>query len=249
MTIKITLFLIIVFLQSTFSFSQVDKKVVGYIDNDNLPDTLFYKDLRFKAEFQEKDIAYSCKIVRGNGKKYEFNLPLGYESVQISSPKKGFLEIYQWKTGMQGFEQYQTFKFNSEYEILMLQKSVTTNSDGKEETFVPKKMTGIDGTEYKNEKLNISGLYSLKNDSKRFSIQIKEKEGDYIFTVFDKNKKISSGNVRVEKVNGKDFIFLNDMEAEYKTCSLIVKNRLNNSSLKKHFVQYKDEKLIFKKDK
>lgn len=249
MTIKTTLFLIIVFLQTTLSFSQVDKKVVGYFDNDNLPDTLFYKDLRFKTEFQEKDISYSCKIFRGNGKKYEFNLPLGYESVQISSPKKGFLEIYQWKTGMQGFEQYETFKFNPEYEILILQKSVTTNSDGKEETFEPKQMIGIDGTEYKNEKLNISGIYSLKNDSKRFSIQINEKEEDYIFNVFDKNKKISSGNLRFEKANGKDFIFLNDMEAEYKNCSLIIKNRQNNSSTKKHFVQYKDEKLIFKKEK
>ena len=243
------IFTAIIILKCAFVFSQVEKKVVGYFDNDNLPDTLSYNDLRFKTEFQEKDISYSFKMARGNGKKYEFNLPLGYESVQISSPKKGFLEIYQWKTGMQGFEQYETFKFNSDYEIFMLQKSVTTATDGKEEIFEPKKMISIDGTEYKHKEATLSGTYILENDNERFSIEIKENGSDYVFSIFDKHKKISSGSVKFQNKKKRDIFFLDNISVEAKGCNLILKNYQNKSGLKKHFVQYDKDYLTFKKKK
>lgn len=144
MKTKKKLFLIIFFLQVTLIFSQEEKKVVDFFDSDNLSDTLFYKDLRYIDQFRDKDISYSFKIFLGNGKKQEFNLHLGYEYVQISSPKKGYLEIYQWKTGSQGFEQYETYKFNIELDTWFLQKIVTTNSDGKEKIYVPKQAIRID---------------------------------------------------------------------------------------------------------
>lgn len=249
MTIKTTLFLIIVFLQSTLSFSQVEKKVAGFFDADNLSDTLFYKDLRFIDEFRNKDIAYSCKILSGNGKKYEFNLGIGHESLQFSSPKIGYIEIYQWKTGSQGFEQYETYKFNLEYDTWILQKIVTENADGKEENYIPEKPTSIDGIEYKSEKPSFIGNYYLSNDSKRFRITIKKNGEQNVFEIFDKNKKISSGIVKVQKVKEKDLIFLNDIEAEYKSCGLIVKNIQDGSGKQLHFTQYKNEYLTFKEAK
>lgn len=248
MTTKSILMAIIV-LKCAFVFSQVEKKVVGFFDGDNLSDTLYYKDLRFIDEFRNKDIAYSCKISGGNGKKYEFNLGLGHESLQFSSPKIGYIEIYQWKTGSQGFEQYETYKFNSEYDTWILQKIVTENADGKEENYIPEKPTSIDGTEFKSEKPSYTGNYYLSNDSKRFSIMIKQNGEQNVFEIFDKGKKISSGIAKVQKVKEKDLIFLNDIEAEYKSCGLIVKNIRDGSEKQLHFTQYKNDYLTFKKAK
>ena len=248
MTTKSILMAIIV-LKCAFVFSQVEKKVVGFFDGDNLSDTLYYKDLRFIDEFRNKDIAYSCKISGGNGKKYEFNLGLGHESLQFSSPKIGYIEIYQWKTGSQGFEQYETYRFNSEYDTWILQKIVTENADGKEENYIPEKPTSIDGTELKSEKPSYTGNYYLSNDSKRFSITIKQNGEQNVFEIFDKGKKISSGIAKVQKVKEKDLIFLNDIEAEYKSCGLIVKNIRDGSEKQLHFTQYKNDYLTFKKAK
>ena len=243
------IFTAIIILKCAFVFSQVEKKVVGFFDGDNLSDTLYYKDLRFIDEFRNKDIAYSCKISGGNGKKYEFNLGLGHESLQFSSPKIGYIEIYQWKTGSQGFEQYETYRFNSEYDTWILQKIVTENADGKEENYIPEKPTSIDGTELKSEKPSYTGNYYLSNDSKRFSITIKQNGEQNVFEIFDKGKKISSGIAKVQKVKEKDLIFLNDIEAEYKSCGLIVKNIRDGSEKQLHFTQYKNDYLTFKKAK
>lgn len=248
MTIRYMIFTIAL-LKSALVFSQVEKKVVGFFDSDNLSDTLFYKDLRFIEKYRDKDIAYSCRVSSGNGKKYEFNLGVGHESLQFSSPKKGYIEIYQWKTGAQGFEQYETYQFDSKYDTWILKKIVTSNADGKEENYTPEKPTSIDGIEYKPEKSSFTGIYYLSDDSKRFSITLKQVGDEYEFEIFDKKRAISSGKTKIKKENGKDLILLNDIEAEYKNCALIVKNNQDNSGKRLHFIQYKKKYLTFKKSK
>jgi hypothetical protein len=70
---------------------------------------LYYKDFTFDDQFRNKNISYKCKIIRGNGKIFNFDLPLGYGSMQISEcDKKGCIMIYQWKTGIDGFEETET---------------------------------------------------------------------------------------------------------------------------------------------
>ena len=78
------IFCSIILLNSFFVWSQKEQKAVGDFDNDNLSDTLYYKDYKYIEEYRNKDISYVCKIKRGNGKIFNFNLPIGYESVQIS---------------------------------------------------------------------------------------------------------------------------------------------------------------------
>ena len=110
---------------------------------------MFYKDCRFIEEYVNKDISYECKMTKGNGSISTFNIPLGYDSIQIQEGnKKGYIEIYQWKAGMNGFEIYETYVYNKKYNTWILHKSETLYQDGKKEIYKPKELIGIDGELY-----------------------------------------------------------------------------------------------------
>lgn len=69
-------------------------------------------NLTFDNQFRDKDISYKCKIIRGNGKIFNFDLHLGYSSIQVSKcNKKGCIMIYQWKTGIDGFEETEIYLY------------------------------------------------------------------------------------------------------------------------------------------
>jgi hypothetical protein len=141
-------------LNSFIVFSQKEKKVMGDFDNDTVIDTLYCKDFTFDDKYRNKDISYKCKIVRGNGKTFYFDLPLGYSSIQISDcDKKGCIMIYQWKTGIDGFEETEIYIYKKIYDNWILEKDETEYKDEKKEVYKPKIPTGIDGTEYKIKKL------------------------------------------------------------------------------------------------
>ena len=142
-----TVFFFLVCIITQFSvFSQKEFKITGNFDNDKLLDTLFYKDCRFIEEYVNKDISYECKMTKGNGSISTFNIPLGYDSIQIQEGnKRGYIEIYQWKVGKNGFEIYETYVYNKKYNTWILHKSETLYQDGKKEIYKPKELIGIDG--------------------------------------------------------------------------------------------------------
>jgi hypothetical protein len=110
---------------------------------------LYYKDFTFDDQFRNKNISYKCKIIRGNGKIFNFDLPLGYGSIQISEcDKKGCIMTYQWKTGIDGFKETETYIYKNNYDNWILEKDETNYENGKKEIYKPTVPTGIDGTEY-----------------------------------------------------------------------------------------------------
>jgi hypothetical protein len=206
MTKKIFFFLIT--LSCTFSvFAQKEQKAIGYFDNDKFLDTLYYKDYRFIDQYRDKDISYICKIVRGNGETFNFNLPLGYDAIQFfECSKKGCIGTYQWKTGMNGFETNETYIYKKECDNWILEKSETIYKGGKKEAYTTEIPTGIDGKEYKIEAKsgynNFTGIYKLKScQDSRFKIEISKKQKTYYYLIFDKEKIISKGKVVMSKNN------------------------------------------------
>ena len=134
------------------AFSQKEKKIISNFDNDTIIDTLYYKNFTFDDQFRNKNISYKCKIIRGNGKIFNFDLPLGYSSMQISEcDKKGCIKIYQWKTGIDGFEETEIYIYKKYYDNWILEKDETEYENGKK-NYKTKLPTGIDGTEYKIKK-------------------------------------------------------------------------------------------------
>lgn len=150
---KKKLFYLLISLNCFVAFSQKGKKIIGNFDNDTIIDTLYYKDCTFDDQFKNKDISYKCKIIRGNGKIFNLNLSLGYGSIQISEcDKKGCIMIYQWKTGIDGFEETEIYIYKKKHDNWILEKDETHYENGKKEIHKTTLPTGIDGTEYKIKK-------------------------------------------------------------------------------------------------
>ncbi|WP_271338571.1 hypothetical protein [Flavobacterium azizsancarii] len=131
----------------SMSYGQESKMVTGYFDNDTVIDTLYYK---FNIDSANGPI-YQCTMIRSDKKeKLSFDIGVAFKSFQVSNCGKGCIETYQWKTGMDGFEEYKTYKYCKEYDNWILKKERTLDADGKEKTTTHKKtITGIDGREYK----------------------------------------------------------------------------------------------------
>jgi hypothetical protein len=77
MMIKKTIILILVILNYSLGLAQ--EKESGYFDNDNIEDIIHYK---FVSHSINGSI-YECRIIGGNGKKYCFNLGVGFEGISF----------------------------------------------------------------------------------------------------------------------------------------------------------------------
>ncbi len=156
MTKKIVISVIFNFFSLIF-FCQETKKVTGLFDNDNIEDIMDYEFVTNQMDGPY----YKCKIICGNGKIYNFNIGVEFESMQISQcNKKGCIETYQWKTGMQGFEINENYIYSKEFDDWILQKRETIYSkqvlekgkiiykDSKKVIYKPKISIGIDGKKY-----------------------------------------------------------------------------------------------------
>lgn len=249
MTKKNILFTLIISLNSFFVFSQKEEIVIGHFDNDNLIDTLYFKDVRFIDEFREKDITYECKVVRGNGKKNSFNLPLGYDSVQISQGKnKGNLEVYQWKTGSQGFEITEYYIYKEEYNNWILEKSETIYENGKKEVYKSKVPTGINGIDYIKTKYSIEGEYTLNSCQKsRFKIQIQKKGVNYFYSILDNKKIISKGKTIINDNKKTISIKMGNIEGKFFGGNIQIQNYSNSTNKLIHFTQCNEKFLMFNK--
>ncbi|NRS88579.1 hypothetical protein HNQ02_001493 [Flavobacterium sp. 7E] len=246
MTKKI--FFCLIILSCTFSVvAQKEQKTVGDFDNDNLSDTLYYKDYRFVDLYRDKDISYICKIVRGNGKVFNFNLPLGYDAIQFfQCSKKGCIGTYQWKTGINGFETNETYIYKKEFDNWILEKSETIYNGGKKEVYKDEVPTGIDGREYeieaKSEINNFSGIYMLKScQDSRFKIEISKKLNEYYYLIFDKEKIISKDKVVMSK---NDFT-IGKIKGTFSYGNLQIKNYDTANPKLLHFTQCNEEQLTF----
>ena len=91
-------------------------------------------------------------IVRSSGKEHHFSISTCYESLQITNPRKGYIETYHWKGGNMGYEEESLYKYHAHYEDWLLIK-VTTNAPGYRTTIDrPDVPTGISGREYPRQK-------------------------------------------------------------------------------------------------
>lgn len=243
-------FLCLLTLSFSYSiWSQKEQNAIGDFDNDNLSDTLYYKDYRFVDQYRDKDISYVCKIVRGNGKIFNFNLPLGYDFIQFfKCDKDGCIGTYQWKTGDSGFEINENYIYKKEYDNWILEKSETVYKEGKKEVYKPKVPTGIDGKEYKivpKSNLNdFSGIYQLKScEDSRFSIKITKNQKTYYYSIFDNEKAISKGKVILNK---NDF-YLGKIKGVFSAGNLQIENYDAVVSKFSQFTQCDEKYLTFLK--
>ncbi|SHL95116.1 hypothetical protein [Flavobacterium chilense] len=146
MMIKKIVILVLVILN--YSLGVAQEKELGYFDNDNIEDTLEYK---FVNDSVDGPI-YKCKIISANGKKYIFNLGVGFEGISFFNCKKGCIETSQTKEGMMGFDVSEIYRYKKEYDNWILEKRTTIYVDGKNEIYKPKQPTGINGIKYKIKK-------------------------------------------------------------------------------------------------
>jgi hypothetical protein len=249
MTINKTIILILFNISFYISFCQEGKKATGYFDNDNLSDTIFYKDYRFIEEYRNKDISYECKIIRGNSKIFTFNFPLGYDSLQIHQGDiDGCIETYQWKTGDNGFEINETFSYSKEYDNWILQKSETVYKTGKVEIYKPDVPTGIDGTEYKNTKIDIKGIYVVKScQNSRFKIIITKKTQQYFYKILDNKKTIGKGKAAILYNKDNASISLGSIGGIVSGKEIQIQNYGNAMNQFIHFTQCEEKYLTFVK--
>lgn len=261
MSVIFNFFCLIIFCQET-------KKVTGFFDNDDIEDIIDYK---FVAN-QMDGPYYMCKIICGNGKKYNFSIGVGFESMQISQcNKKGCIETYQWKTGMQGFEINENYIYSKEFDNWILQKreniyskqvlvkGKTIYKNGKKEIHQPQVPTGIDGKEYKmldkksnkkntisktnsQDKDTITGLYVLKNcENTRFKIQILKKKSDYFYSIIDKNIIILKGVFYINKTQ----IKLGEITGVMTKSKIVIQNYFDSNIKNSNFTQCADKSLDF----
>jgi len=146
MMIKKAIILGLIILNCSLCFAQ--EKESGYFDNDNIEDILDYK---FVSDSINGPI-YECRVICGNGKKYNFNIGVGFEGISFFNCATGCIETSQTKEGMMGFDVSEIYRYKKEYDNWILDKRTTTETDGKNEIYKPKNPTGIDGTEYKIKK-------------------------------------------------------------------------------------------------
>lgn len=227
------------------SFSQENRKSIGFFDNDIIEDSIEYKFFTNQIDGPY----YKCIIICGNGKKYTFDLGVSFESMQIhQGDKNGCIETYQWKTGDNGFEINETYIYKKEYDNWILQKSETVYQNGKTEIYKPDLPTGIDGTEYSKQQTNIEGLYVLKScQNSRFKILIIKKEKQYLYRILDKKKTIKKGEAIVS--NNKEYvsIMLGTIGGVFSGKDIQIQNYGNAMNEFIHFTQCDERYLTFKK--
>ena len=147
MMIKRLLISWLIIFSSFLVFSQ--EKATGYFDDDSTVDTLLYKFFKDSSNGP----LYQCEMIRGNGKKNHFYIGVAFESFQISECKKGCIETYQFKEGIEGYEIYCIYKFSRAYDNWILKSKTKFYNNKSRKIFIPKTITGIDGREYKTGKV------------------------------------------------------------------------------------------------
>lgn len=242
MMIKKNIILVLVILNYFLGVAQ--EKESGYFDNDNIEDTLQYK---FVSDSINGPI-YECKIISGSGKKYSFNLGVGFEGISFFNCGKGCIETSQTKDGMAGFDVSEIYRYKKEYDNWILEKRITIYVDKKNEIYKPKVPTGIDGKEYKIEtksELNdFSGIYKLKScQDSRFTIKITKSQKIYYYLIFDKEKTISKGKVILNKNN----FYLGKIQGIFSNGNLQIENYDAVIPKSLHFTQCDEKYLTFLK--
>ena len=113
------------------------------------------------------------------------------------------------------------------------------------EIAAPKKAT------LKNSKLvlnenNIEGLYILKTcESSRFKIKIIKKDDNYKYTIFDKNKSISEGLLKIENDKDKIYLTFGKMGGLYTFNEIKIQNYGNSTNEFNNFTQCEEKYLSF----
>lgn len=242
MTIKKIIILVLVLLN--YSLGVAQEKESGYFDSDNIEDTFEYK---FVSDSINGPI-YECKIIGGKGKKYSFNLGVGFEGISFFNCGKGCIETSQTKEGMMGFDVSEIYRYKKEYDNWILEKRETVYKEGKKEVYKPKVPIGIDGKKYKIEPksdLNdFSGTYKLKScQDSRFTIKITKRQKIYYYLIFDKEKTISKGKVILNKNN----FNLGKIKGIFSNGNLKIENYDDVIPKSLHFMQCEEKYLTFLK--
>lgn len=131
-----------------YSNAQIPDTTRGYLDFDNMEDTICYRYVEDSA----RGAYYSIALIRGRGKRQQFEIGVGFESMVISSSRRGIIETWQWKGGNTGFEIETIYEYNTSYDDWIEIKMTISSPGEPTEVFrndVPK---GISGREYPKKK-------------------------------------------------------------------------------------------------
>jgi hypothetical protein len=148
-TMMIKKIIIFIFLLLNCSLVIAQEKQSGYFDNGNIEDTLEYKFVSDSINGP----SYECDIICNNDKEYNFYFGVGFEGISFFNCGKGCIEASQTKDGMMGFDVSEIYRYKKDYDNWILEKTTITYVGGKKEIYKPKIPTGIDGTEYKTNKV------------------------------------------------------------------------------------------------
>jgi hypothetical protein len=129
---------------SYFCNAQRVDTATAYFNNDLLDDTLCY---HYAWDSVEGPV-YRVHLICGSGKVYDFAIGVGFESMVISSRKRGWINTYQFKGGNTGFTIWTEYKYDQRYDD-WLEVTETVSSPG-ERTEIYRRTTpmGISGKEY-----------------------------------------------------------------------------------------------------
>lgn len=93
---------------------------------------------------------------------------------------------------------------------------------------------------------DITGTYILKScENSRFKIKIEEKSGIYSFLIYDKNKIISKGKVKMEKEEGSLYLTFGKIDGLYENNKIQIQNYGNSMNEYVHFTQCEEKYLSF----
>ena len=118
--------------------------ITSLFDNDNTTDTLYYR-------FSKNDTSgplYQCRLVRNGKQDFLFDIGVSTRSLHINECGKGCIETYQWITGAQGYEEYNTYKYDKKYDNWIFVQQRVVSSNGRSEITNAETLTGINGTVY-----------------------------------------------------------------------------------------------------
>lgn len=124
--------------------AQLPDTTTGFFDNDALEDTLYY-------HYENDSVdgpTYRLNIVCGSGRAYDFAIGVGFESMQISYWKRGWITTYQLKGGSTGVEIRTLYKYNPHYDDWLEVEEVVKWPGERTEIIRPKIPVGIGGKEY-----------------------------------------------------------------------------------------------------
>ncbi|MEO6830796.1 MAG: hypothetical protein ABI378_01115 [Chitinophagaceae bacterium] len=135
------LFLLFLF-YTTSTFAQSTDTSIGYFDMDDTIDSLFYHFQNTPSEGP----TYACEMRLGNGKIHNFLIGVAIESLGIYDCGKGCIITYELHTGIQGYREIRTYKYNLDCDnwILYSIKTIKLNPRKTKIEF-PRGKIGIDG--------------------------------------------------------------------------------------------------------